>query len=251
MLILRAFREEKVLFAIKEFVKNNLGVHFIQPPPTTMADIHADSDPSTPIIFILSAGADPTGLLFSFAKQRGFLERLRLISLGQGQGPRAKLMVETATQNGDWVLLQNCHLAKSWMPELEKIVDGFSSEGKGESSMSRGPHPDFRLFLTSMPADYFPVPVLQNGVKLTNEPPKGIRANLTRSLINIESWTHFETCPVRDHFSLLLLLLLLLLTALAYRGVVCACVLVRVTSPTCPRSWPGRSWRSACASSTP
>lgn len=74
------------------------------------------------------AGADPTSLLFSFAKQRGVMDKLKLISLGQGQGPRAKQLVEAAMVDGGWVLLQNCHLAKSWMGELEKLVDSFVRE---------------------------------------------------------------------------------------------------------------------------
>jgi dynein heavy chain len=66
------------------------------------------------------------------------------------------------------------------MPSLEKIVLEFpEKKQKGEI------HEDFRLFLTSMPAPYFPVSVLQNSVKLTTEPPRGMKANLKRSWANL------------------------------------------------------------------
>lgn len=44
-----------------------------------------------------------------------------------------------------------------------------------------------------MPADYFPVAVLQNSVKLTTEPPRGMKANLKRSYNNL-SQDYLEDC---------------------------------------------------------
>jgi len=76
-------------------------------------------------------------------------------------------------------------LAKSWMPELDKIIFEIQ-ERTLQPNHPQPVHKDFRLYLTSAPALYFPVAILQNGVKMTNEPPKGLRANLLRSFGNFQ-----------------------------------------------------------------
>jgi dynein heavy chain len=79
------------------------------------------------------------------------------------------------------------------MPELEAICEEFSENI----------HKDFRLWLTSMPSNNFPIAVLQNGVKMTIEPPKGLRNNLMRTYLNLDD-KELEDCKKPDIFKKLL-----------------------------------------------
>nr|AML30859.1 axonemal inner arm dynein heavy chain 3 [Marsilea vestita] len=174
LLILRCLRVDKALLGIQDFVADYLGQRFIEPPAFDLSACYKDGSPSSPLIFVLSSGADPMADLLKLAEDLRFTKKFEKVSLGQGQGPKAERLLELGMERGMWVCLQNCHLSQSWMPHLERIVENIDPEKV---------HKDFRLWLTSMPSPDFPVSILQNGVKMTLEPPKGLKSNLLRSYL--------------------------------------------------------------------
>lgn len=74
-------------------------------------------------------------------------------------------------------LLQNIHLVARWLSTLEKLVEHHSLES----------HPEYRLFMSAEPAPspethIIPQGLLDNSIKITSEPPTGMRANLHGAL---------------------------------------------------------------------
>lgn len=190
-MVLRTIRPDKLLIAVSDFVSQQIGNKFIMPPPFDIAKSFEESSCLCPLIFILSTGTDPMAALFKFAQVKGYTERFQSISLGQGQGPIAQALIEKAQDEGSWVCLQNCHLATSWMPALEKIWESLDPQNT---------HSNFRLWLTSYPSDKFPVSMLQYGVKMTNEPPTGLQMNLLKSYLNepVKNPEFYFGCPGKE-----------------------------------------------------
>lgn len=81
-------------------------------------------------------------------------------------------MIQEGVDAGLWVFFQNCHLAPSFMPKMERLLENIPPDTV---------HRDFRIWLTSTPSPSFPVSILQNGSKMTIEPPRGVKANMLRA----------------------------------------------------------------------
>uniref|UniRef100_A0A8C2TLH0 Dynein axonemal heavy chain 1 n=1 Tax=Coturnix japonica TaxID=93934 RepID=A0A8C2TLH0_COTJA len=195
LLVLRCLRGDKITNAMQDFVALNLDRHFIEPQTTDLSVVFKESSSTIPLVFVLSPGTDPAADLYKFAAEMRFSEKLSAISLGQGQGPRAEAMMCSAMKKGNWVFFQNCHLAPSWMPSLERLIECIDPNEV---------HQNFRLWLTSLPSNHFPVSILQNSSKMTIEPPRGVKANLLKSYISFSD-NFLNSCPKVTEFKSLLL----------------------------------------------
>merc|ERR1711959_169523 len=140
---------------------------YVKSVPCNVPYAYEDTRPDVPIFFVLSPGVDPVKDVEKHGKALGIsfdAGNFALVSLGQGQEPVAEKAVEHAAKNGGWVFLQNIHLTPNWTAGyLEKRLD----------NIAEGTHESFRLFLSAEPDGGIPINVLQQSIKLTNEPPEG------------------------------------------------------------------------------
>lgn len=66
--ILRALRPDKIIPAIQRFVIKMMDNRYIEPPPFDLQGGFSESNPLSPIIFILSPGSDPMLTITKYAE---------------------------------------------------------------------------------------------------------------------------------------------------------------------------------------
>ena len=189
-------------YAMHGFVEEKLGAKYVSSQGAVpFSESFQESGPSTPMFFILSPGVDPLKDVEALGKNLGYTaanKNFHNISLGQGQEEVAEEAMECASQNGHWVVLQNIHLVKLWLPSLEKKIE----------EQEEGAHPNYRLFLSADPAPsaaqhIIPQTILEASIKITNEPPSGIFANLHKALDNFTQET-LEMCSKEAEYKSIL-----------------------------------------------
>jgi len=107
--------------------------------------------------------------------------------MGQGQEKTAEDCLAHAAKEGSWIMLQNVHLMISWMKGFER---------KLEIAVQDDCHPDFRCFISSEPPplpemEIIPEAILQNSIKVANEAPQNLKANLRRAFSKFDQ-EHFD-----------------------------------------------------------
>jgi dynein heavy chain 2 len=192
VLILQAFRPDRLQSALLLFCTDILHIDSISPPSLSIAAIHSESDTHIPLLFISSPGADPSKELEEYAMKTIGSGQYEELAMGGGQQEVAIKMLRSAAQNGSWLCLKNLHLVVSWLPTLEKELSSLQAEG------------EFRLWLTSEQHIQFPSILLQSSLKATFESPPGLKQNLQRVFSSWDVDSFDKTNAMRSRLLFLL-----------------------------------------------
>jgi dynein heavy chain len=173
LMVISAIDTKNLVPLTFNYTKVNLGDKYIKAP---LPDIHkafVDSSCTTPIVIILGETADPCLDIYSLGEKLNIVgKRLQFICLGEGKEKKAEDLLREGVQAGNWVILQNCHMVPHWLPKLEYICETLDEDVAS---------PDFRIWITTKPRKSFPIPILQNCIKVTQEEPDQVKNSLTQA----------------------------------------------------------------------
>ncbi|KZT06248.1 dynein heavy chain [Laetiporus sulphureus 93-53] len=175
MLIIKCLRPDRLLQTTAAFVRMVFNIDLNAESVYDLGSMVTDEvQPATPLSLVSVTGYDASYRVENLVKNTS--ARCASVAMGSQEGfTLADQAIAFAARQGTWVLLKNVHLAPSWLGQLEKKLQTLN------------PHRNFRLFLTMEANPSIPVNILRQSRILMNEPPPGIKANLSDSLRSISS----------------------------------------------------------------
>lgn len=78
--IVRVLRPDRITFALRKFVAGFLGEDFVSQPPFSMRSVYEDSSASTPILFLLFPGVDPSAWVEDLGREMGITTSSEMLS---------------------------------------------------------------------------------------------------------------------------------------------------------------------------
>eukprot|EP00698_Gefionella_okellyi_P018829 TRINITY_DN568_c0_g1_i2.p1 TRINITY_DN568_c0_g1~~TRINITY_DN568_c0_g1_i2.p1 ORF type:complete len:4478 (+),score=1217.70 TRINITY_DN568_c0_g1_i2:54-13487(+) len=168
LLLIRAFCEDRTTLAASAYIMETLGARYVEPLPLDWEGLYHETDERTPVVCLLSPGADPATTIEQLAKK--MKQECKSVSMGQGQDVHARRLIQQHMHSGGWVVLQNAHLGLAFMDELAHVIQSTEQIS-----------PEFRVWITTAVDPQFPIDLLQMSTKVSNEPPQGVKAGLLRS----------------------------------------------------------------------
>ncbi|XP_065167911.1 dynein heavy chain, cytoplasmic isoform X2 [Atheta coriaria] len=175
MLLIQAFRPDRVIAAAHVFVDAVLGDNYMQKAEDELdfgAVVEKELRANVPALLCSVPGFDASGRVDDLAAELN--KQISSIAIGSAEGfNQAERAINMACKTGRWVMLKNVHLAPQWLVQLEKKLHSLQ------------PHANFRLFLTMEINPKLPVNLLRAGRIFVFEPPPGIRANLLRTFSTV------------------------------------------------------------------
>jgi len=103
---MRVIRPDRVVNSVKNFIIDKMNDYYVKSPPIDFDKIYKSSTCFTPIVFILSPGADPLADVQKLVETVGLgMNKFRFLALGQGMGDQAKQWIEGGAMKGQWVML--------------------------------------------------------------------------------------------------------------------------------------------------
>ncbi|CAH0562483.1 unnamed protein product [Brassicogethes aeneus] len=171
LILINLLRPEKLYDAIPMFISNKIGDKFIHPQKFDINEVYNKSYSIQPVIFLLTTGVNPLNDLHKLVAQKRYTNKFHAMSMGSKDFNAATELLENAKSRGSWVFLQNCHYAKKWLIKAESIVENMDYQNT---------HENFRLWLSFEPFPEISATLLQNSIKIINEPPQTLKQKLLK-----------------------------------------------------------------------